>query len=57
MSRNENSVCQSLSHSVAEENLSDLPECESDYFESQIKIKGSIAMSNVGSLDHVSSFD
>lgn len=57
MSRNENSVCQSLSYSVAEENSSELPECYSDYFESQIKTKGSIAVSNIGSSDHVSSFD
>ena len=60
MSRNENSVCQSLSSSIAEENPSDLPECDSEFFESQINVtgtKGSIAVSNIGTSDHVSSFD
>ena len=36
MSRNENSVCQSLSYSFADENSSDLPECDSDFFDSQV---------------------
>ena len=57
MSRNENSVCQSLSNSVLEENSSGLPECDSDFFESQIKAKGSNAVSNIGDSDQVSSFD
>ena len=60
MSKNENSVCQSFSASIAEENSSDLPECDSEFLESQIitnGTKGSIAVSNIGSSDHVSSFD
>ena len=57
MSRNENSVCQSFSASIAEENSIDLPECDSEFLESQIITKGSIPVSNIASSDHVSSFD
>ena len=57
MSRNENSVCQSFNNSFVEENSSELPECDSDFFESHGKNKNSNAVSNIGDSDNVSSFD
>ena len=57
MNRNENSVCQSFNNSFVEENSSELPECDSDFFESHGKNKNSNAVSNIGDSDNVSSFD